>query len=313
MKTSPHYRSTPRRFRRTTLLIVGCGDVGRRLALQLRARHPADRLRVVGTARSDAQVQALRAVGIVPLRADLDNRRSLRRLAPLARWMVDLAPPPNAGPTDPRTTRLIAAAASRADSGRRWVYISTTGVYGDCAGAQFDETRPVAPSTDRARRRVDAERRLRAAVTHGVANATILRVPGIYDSGERLPVERLKKGLPALRSQDDVFTNHIHAEDLAAIAWAAVFRGRPSRIIHAVDDTDLKMGDYFDCVADALALPRPPRVSREALAAMVSPVMLTFMSESRRLANARLKRELRAKLRFPTVADTLATIGKSLL
>ncbi len=320
MKINAHYRSLPRRFRRATVLLVGCGDVGGRIGTLL-GRHGRDRLRVIGTARGDAQAARLRELGIVALRADLDDRRSLGRLRPFARWMIDLAPPPNSGTTDPRSARLIAAltAAPRraGTSGRmagspflaasdrgRWVYVSTTGVYGDCGGARFDETRPVRPANARAMRRVDAERRFRTPAAWHSATASILRVPGIYGH-DRLPIERLHKGLPALAPEEDVFTNHIHADDLARIAWHALLRGRAGRVVHAVDDSDLRMGDYFDRVADAFGLPRPPRVSRRELQSLVTPMMLSFMSESRRLTNTRLKRELRVRLRFPDVDATL--------
>ncbi len=324
MGKSLHYRSLPRRFRRSTLLVIGCGDVGSRLARQVLARHAQDRLRVIGVVRSAGSAEALRKAGVATLVADLQERRGLARLRGFAQWMVDLAPPPNSGPGDPNTAHLIAALsgapsrltsprqrgpAARNDTGgpaRRWAYVSTTGVYGDTAGAQFDETRPVAPASARAIRRVDAERRFRDAARRGLARVSIARAPGIY-AEDRLPVERLRKGLPALAPNDDVYTNHIHADDLARLCLAAVFRGRPGRVVHAVDDSDLKMGDYFDRVADALGMARPPRVTRAALPALVSPMMLSFMSESRRLLNRRLHRELKVALRYPDVDATLAS------
>jgi nucleoside-diphosphate-sugar epimerase len=137
------------------------------------------------------------------------------------------------------------------------------------------------------------------------AGASVLRVPGIY-AHDRLPLERLRAGSPALAPDDDVFTNHIHADDLARIAIAALFRGRRGRTYNTVDDSHLKMGDYFDAVADAFELPRPPRLPREQLKAAVSPMMYSFMAESRRLRNDRMKRELRVRLAWPTVAATLA-------
>ena len=306
--------------------------MGSRIARKLLARHGPDRLRVVGTARTQESLGALRAIGVVPLRVDLDARR-VEGLRALAHWMIDLAPPPNAGPGDPRTRRMVAWAGrgTRAHDGhearpgaratatrfalvpaRRWVYVSTTGVYGDAGGDAFDESRPVAPASARAIRRVDAERRLRAAARRGVARVAIVRAPGIY-AEDRLPIERLKKGLPALAPGEDVWTNHIHADDLAAATVAALFRGRANRVVNAVDDSDLKMGDYFDRVADAFGLPRPPRVARGELASMVSPMMLSFMSESRRLKNRRLKRELGVRLAYPEVDDTLrAALRKGL-
>jgi nucleoside-diphosphate-sugar epimerase len=312
------YPALPRRFRARPVLLVGCGDVGTRIARHLLAQG----LRVIGTVRSADKAQALRAIGVAVLRVDLDTRDT-RRLGGLADRLIHLAPPPAEGSGDPRLGRLLAAIgaahAARPTTRRsglvapprqprrpRWVYISTTGVYGDAAGAVFDETRPVAPGTARAIRRVAAERLWRASTRGRLAPiASVLRVPGIY-AHDRLPLDRLRAGTPALADDEDVHTNHIHADDLARIALAALWRGRCARVVHAVDDTEWKMGQYFDAVADAAGLPRPPRLPRDELARRVSPALLSFMSESRRLANRRLKRELRVRLGYPTVADALA-------
>lgn len=308
-------RALPRRLRRPRLLVLGCGDVGLRLLRQLAPRlGPA--LGAIAVTHRPEQQAAARTLGARAIAADLDDRRSLRRLAAFTGWMIDLAPPPASGRDDPRSARLIAAStpALRRRSGMpaRWAYVSTTGVYGDCGGALFDETRPVAPASARAIRRVAAEKRMRALGASGLVRVAILRAPGIY-AQDRLPTERLRRGTPALAEADDVYTNHVHADDLARAAWLALFRGRPGRVYHAVDDTDLKMGAYFDKVADALGLARPPRLPREQIARQVSPAMMSFMSESRRLANRRLKRELRCRLRWPTVDATLAAPEATLL
>ncbi|SAK39371.1 NAD-dependent epimerase/dehydratase [Caballeronia temeraria] len=184
--------------------------------------------------------------------------------------------------------------------GPRFVYASTTGVYGDCGGAWIDETRPARPGNERARRRVSAERQLRAAGAQSGWRVSIVRIPGIY-AANRLPIARIENGMPALVEPEDVYTNHIHADDLAAILVRAVSRGRPQRVINASDDTDLRMADYFDRVADAYSLPRVPRISRDEARTRLSPITLSFMRESRRLSNTRLKRELGYVLRHPTV------------
>ncbi len=288
---------SPALRRRPTLLIVGCGDVGLRVARLLRGRW-----RLLGITTSAERTAELRAAGIVPLLADLDEPASLQRAAGLADAVLHLAPPPAQGRGDPRTAQLLAA-LSRRGALRRIVYGSTTGVYGDCGGARFDETRTVAPATDRARRRVDAEARLRHFGRRTGTPVTILRIPGIY-AGDRPgghPRERLARGTPVLAAQDDVYTNHIHADDLARACVAALHRGLPQRIVHASDDTELKMGDYFDLAADLCGLPRPPRITRAQAREQLSPMQQSFMSESRRLDNARLKRELRLRLRYPTV------------
>lgn len=278
---------------RPRLVIVGCGDVGLRIVARVHRRF-----RILALTSSPERVPALRAAGAVPIVGNLDDRASLRRLRGLAPWLIHLAPPPNRGRTDPRTRRLVAALAG---SARRLVYISTTGVYGDHGGALIDETARVQPANDRAVRRLDAERQMRAA------GAAVLRVPGIY-AHDRLPLERLRAGTPVLRAEDDVFTNHIHADDLARISMAALWRGRPGRLCNAVDESALKMGEYFDQVADCFGLPRPPRLPRERLRAAVSPMMYSFMTESRRLGNARLRSELRVRLVWRTVADALRSL-----
>lgn len=293
---------TPSRLqRRPRLLIVGCGDVGQRV---LRLLVP--RWQVLALSSDASRLPALRAAGALPLLGNLDDGHSLGRLGALAEHVLHLAPPPASGAGDPRTRRLLDALA-RGGTVRRLVYGSTSGVYGDCGGAWVDETRAVAPATDRARRRVDAELQLRAFGRRTGTCVTVLRIPGIY-AGDRPgghPRERLQRGLPVLQPQDDVYTNHIHADDLARACVAALCRGKPQRVLHASDDSDLRMGDYFDLAADLCGLPRPPRLARAEAAARLSPMQLSFMGESRRLGNQRLRGELRLALRYPTVREGL--------
>ena len=276
------------------ILIIGCGDVGLRAAGMLRGKA-----RLFGLLRSPERAARLREAGVIPIAGDLDDRRGLRRLAGLADLVLHFAPPPADGERDPRTRNLLAA-LSRGSLPRALVYVSTSGVYGDCAGDAVVESRPVHPDSSRAKRRHDAERYLRGWAGAWGVRLSILRAPGIY-SDQRMPAERVRKGLPALLPAEDIHTNHIHAEDLAGLAVTALFRGRDNRLYNAVDDSGLKMGDWFDLVADHLALPRPPRLPKAAVLAAVTPAMRTFLSESRRLSNRRIKTELRYRLRYPTV------------
>jgi len=280
------------------LLIVGCGDVGMRLIPLLRSRF-----RVFALTSQSERLSELRSAGVTPILGNLDSPQSLYRLKGLADIVVHLAPPPLQGSLDQRTRNLVAILPRHG----KLVYVSTTGVYGDCKGAFFDETRPVAPVNARAERRVDAERVLRRWARHHEGKLSILRVPGIY-AADRLPLERLRQGKPALLDADDVYTNHIHADDLAQIIALALFRAQPLRVYHTVDDSALKMGDYFDQVAAAFKLPLPPRVPRAELSKQVSPMLLSFMSESRRLSNERMKTELGVRLRWPAVSDLLASL-----
>lgn len=280
------------------LLIIGCGDIALR-TLPLLIPH----YRVFALLRNPARHAEWRAGGAIPLAGDLDDRTSLARIAGLADVVLHLAPPPNAGTTDTRTRNLLAA-LSRGASPSCVIYISTSGVYGDCAGEKVSETRPLDPQSSRAQRRVDAEQRIRYWARRNRVRATILRVPGIY-AADRLPLERLRAGTPAILAAEDGYTNHIHADDLAGIVVAALSHGKPNRVYHASDDSELKMGDYFDAVADAYGLPRPPRMPRAEVERSVSPMLWSFMNESRRLTNRRMKTELQFVLRYPTLTDAL--------
>lgn len=278
------------------LLIVGCGDIALR-ALPLLTRG----YQVCGLVRATAQAERIAALGAQPLAGDLDHPATLAALAGAADLVLHLAPPGERGEGDERTANLIAALAPRPPS--RLVYISTSGVYGDCGGAWVDEAREVAPQTLRGRRRVEAERALFAWGEESGAAVVVLRVPGIY-AAERLPLAQLQRAAPVLRAEDDVYTNHIHADDLARVCLAALERGGAGRIYNASDDSEMKMGDYFDLVADRARLPRPPRVTRAAAeAGAIAEGLLSFMRESRRLVNTRMKAELGVRLRYPSVRE----------
>jgi nucleoside-diphosphate-sugar epimerase len=287
------------------ILIVGSGDVARRVLSRLARSYC-----VYALLRDPGRAVAWRSAGATPLLADLDDRASLQRLGGLADLVLHLAPPPGEGRNDTRTRNLLAALGKGKSLPRHLVYVSTTGVYGDCAGAIIDETRCVHPESDRAGRRVDAERCLRSWGRETGVAVSILRVPGIYAS-ERLPVERLQKGLPALLEADDVFTNHIHADDLAAACIAALRLGRANRVYNVVDDSDLRMADYFDRVADAFALPRPRRISRAEAEQTLSSLQMSFMRESRRIGNGRLRKELKFRFAYPTVDAGIAEAAGS--
>ena len=265
------------------LLIAGFGDIARRAQERLERRFEVARLS--------------RANGF-----DLDRPGSL--LLPGTDALLHCAPPPAEGGTDTRTANLLAALEKGRILPARVVYVSTSGVYGDCAGARVDETRPPAPQTDRARRRLDAEQQLSRWNRENATTLIVLRVPGIYAEG-RLPLERLRAGTPVLRAEEDVYTSHIHADDLAAIVCRALEPDAPAGVYNAADDTEMKMADWFDLVADAHGLPRPARVSRSEAEGAIPFELLSFMKESRRLDNSKLKSVLGVRLRYPTVHEGL--------
>ncbi len=291
-------------FGKPSILIIGCGDIGLRVAKQLARSH-----RVFALTSQQNRFQELREVGAIPILGNLDHPESLWRLSGLAQTVIHLAPPQNTGNRDCRTRNLIRILAQGSNTVRRMIYISTTGVYGDHGGAKVSEVTPASPESERAKRRVDAEQSLRLwAPAHGVA-LTILRVPGIY-AADRLPIDRLHAQTPALLPEEDAYSNHIHSDDLARLICGAVYHGKPQRIINACDGGETKMGDYFDEVADAFGLERPKRLPASELQKIVSPMLWSFMRESRRVTNTRI-RELKTPLRYPSVGEFLKTISKN--
>ncbi len=297
----------PARFRRERVLIVGCGDVGQRAARELGSGR---RVRLLALTSDAGRCAELRAQGITPLLGNLDAPASLQRLAGLGTRVLHLAPPPSGEGQDWRLdsrTRALVHALWRRGAPASLVYGSTSGVYGDCGGRWVSEATPVQPRTPRAWRRVDAEATLRWFGRITGSRSTVLRIPGIYapDRAGGTPRDRLQRGTPVLRAEDDVYTNHIHADDLARACVLALWRARPQRVVNVTDDTELKMGDYFDLAADLYGLPRPPRIARDAAGDQLPLVLLSFMSESRRLHNQRMKAELGLRLRYPTVAEGL--------
>ena len=279
------------------LLIVGFGDVGKRFAARYASRF---NLSVVSRTKTGESPSWTRSINW--LSADLDEPRTLQRLAGLSEGVVYLAPPNSSGHTDMRIRNFLRSITSGLRIPQRLVYMSTTGVYGDCMGEHVSETRAVNPQTDRARRRIDAEAQVRAWSQSTGCTSIILRVPGIYASN-RLPLNRLMKSLPTLRADEDSFSNHIHADDLAQIVFLALFRGKGGRIYNCIDDSRIKIGDYFDLVADRASLPRPRRLTKSEAKDVLPEMLWSFVNESRLVLNDRMKKELKVRLRYPTVLD----------
>lgn len=284
------------------LLVVGAGDIGRRVMLALGQRY-----RIYALVRSSAAAAALRKMDVIPIEGDLDDRPSLNRLRGIGEDLLHFAPPPAQGRVDTRTRHLLAALGKGSILPQRLVYISTSGIYGDCGGAWVDECRPPCPQTERAWRRLNAEQQLRHFGKRYGVRVAILRVPGIYSSS-RLPLERLQNRVPVFFDTEDGYTNHIHADDLAHSAIAALFHARALRAYHVADESGLKLGAYLDLVADRFGLPRPPRLPRDIAEQTIGAARLSFMRESRRLSNLRLKHELGVVLQYPDVGAFLTAL-----
>lgn len=298
------------KFRRPRILIIGCGDIGQRVVAQLLqgSSKAQAKPKIFALSSSPERFTELRSQGITPITGNLDHPETLWRIARLASSVIHLAPPQNEGKHDLRTRHLVQSLSQGGGSVSRFVYVSTTGVYGNRHGDYVDETSAPLANSPRAKRRIDAESVLRHWAAHRGVSLSILRVPGIYGPN-RLPIERLQARTPALLAKEDAYTNHIHADDLARLICAALYVGKPQRIINACDGSEQKMGDYFDEVAHALGLPKPQRLPRDEVKSQVSPMLWSFMSESRRVRNRRLA-ELKRSLRYPSVSDYLKTLKK---
>jgi nucleoside-diphosphate-sugar epimerase len=276
-----------------SVLIVGCGHIGRRVGLQLRARGQ----RVTGVVRSSASAGQLRALGMDALCLDLDaGAPDIPGLGSYA-GLCYFAPPPTTGVQDTRMRGFLEA-LEHTSRPRRVVYMSTSAVYGDCHGNWITEEQPVQPATERGMRRLDAERQLQAWATRYGVQWVILRVPGIYGPG-KLPLERLRQGLPVLREADAPYTNRIHADDLAFICVAALDSEHYDTVYNVSDGHPSTMTDYFFRVADVAGLPRPPAVSRVEAQQVLSEGMLSFLQDSRRMDNRKLLNDLGVTLQYP--------------
>jgi len=283
----------------TEVLIVGCGDIGIRVAGLERSAGRS----VAGVARSEESAQRLRAAAIEPIRADLDVPSSLAGLPLNDAVVYYFAPPPGKGVTDPRMQAFVSVLVPP-NLPARVILISTTGVYGDCRGEWVTEEQPPNPQADRARRRLAAETALRRWSDTSDVPVVILRVPGIYGPG-RLPEERLRDGEPVLREEESPFSNRIHAEDLARVCVAAARSRRPSVVYNCSDGHPTTMTDFFYRVADRLGIPRPPAIPLDEARRRLGEGMLSYLAESKRIDNRRMREELGVELLYPDLAAGL--------
>jgi nucleoside-diphosphate-sugar epimerase len=285
------------------LLIIGYGDIGARTAgLAAAAGHTVT---VAGRRKPATAPQP--AKNIRHLTLDLDQPQTLTNLPVAGATMLYLAPPPATGCHDDRVRALCTALSKSRQRPQRLVYISTSGVYGDCGGAVVNEERPPQPQTDRARRRLDAETVLRIWTQEHLVPLIILRVAGIYGPN-RLPLERLAAGMAILEPAASPYSNRIHADDLARICLAAAERGADGDLFNVCDGEESRMSDYFIAVAKAFGLPAPRCLDRQSAATSLSPEMLSYLAESRRLDNRRLREDLGVELLYPNLAAGLAAI-----
>jgi nucleoside-diphosphate-sugar epimerase len=289
----------------TALLIIGYGDIGRRVASLALAEG-----RVVSAlVRSGEKGAALAAGGISAIPGDLDDTATpVRALNSAGTTILYTVPPPGGGEYDTRL-RVFLGSIEPGSEPAQIVYLSTTGVYGDQQGALVSEVTPTKAATSRARRRLDAEKLLLAWGRDRGVKIVILRVAGIYGAN-RLPLNRIREGAPVLCCEESPFSNRIHADDLARLCLAAAARGGDGEIINICDGETSTMTDYFNVVADVFTLPRPPQVTMAQAKETMPPLLLSYFSESRRLDNRRMRERLGVTLLYPDLASGLAACKK---
>lgn len=281
------------------MLIIGCGDIGQRVARLYLGGGEVVR----GLVRSAARAITLNQAGILAVQMDLDQE-PLPTLTRRGERVLYLAPPPDQGSGDTRLRRVLAA-MERDGQPRRLVYMSTSGVYGDCRGAWVDESQPPRPGEERSRRRLDAEQQVRAWGQAGGGEFVILRVGGIYGPA-RLPLARLRQRLPMVREEDAPFTNRIHEDDLSRVCMAALEAPVAGEVFNISDGHPGTMAEYFDRVADLAGLPHPPKISMAEANEQLSPALLSYLRESRRLDTQKMRGRLGVELRYPTLEEGLA-------
>ena len=282
------------------VFIVGCGDIGLRVA-RLWGGEGA----LVGAlARSPESARRLEGMGIAAVKGDLDEPGTLVGLPVQGTLSYYLAPPPERGDKDPRM-RAFLDCIPPGEEPEKIVYMSTTAVYGDLHGEWATEETPPAPAAARGRRRLDAEQAVLSWGRLRGIPAVILRVAGIYGPG-RLPVDKVRKRTPVLAGSESPFSNRIHADDLARICVAAAKRGRGGGIYNVSDGRPGTINQYYCAIADMLGVPRPPEVTMSEARRVMSEAMLSYLSESKRVDNRKMREELGVELLYPDLVSGLA-------
>jgi len=281
-------------------VIVGCGDIGRRVATQLIESGVATRS-ITALVQSQASVDQCAMIGVTAKRNDLDTENIRVDVMDKAN-VYYLVPPQKSGTVDVRSRNLIARLISQTIKPNKIVLVSTTGVYGDCTGQWVDEQSPTVPQTDRGKRRLDSENQWRVWARQDSVALVILRVPGIY-AFSRLPRARIAKRTPVVRAEECGFSNRIHADDLATILIAAMHNEVSDEIYNASDGKPGKISDYLQATARVLGEPSLPEISMREAEGELSEGMLSYLSESRKISNEKMLMQLKVTLRYPNYLD----------
>lgn len=284
--------------------IIGCGDIGLKVAEELLKQDCS----VQATVHFQEGAGTLESLGIMPLVANFDYQDEIPDLPLHGRKIFYTMPPQGGGSSDYRMLNFCRRLSAE-NCPERVVYISTSGVYGDCGGELVTEERPLNPQTTRAKRRVSAETQLREQAEKLGFALIILRVTGIYGPG-RLPISQLTKGHEVLKPEDAPLTNRIHSQDLARVCLAAMEKGEHGDIFNVSDGHPSSMSHYFMSVAELYNLPQPRQLGLAEAEKTMNPLTLSFLKESRNMSNRKMLDKLDIELLYPTLEKGLRACRK---
>lgn len=285
------------------ILIVGCGDVGSRLAASLHACGWA----------VDAWARSARQSAFGPVRGvDLDADGALP--ASDAAVCVYLVPPQSEGRTDLRLRRFLGRQGSAL---RHLVYAGASGVYGDCDGRWVDEATLLNPGNGRSRRRADAEQQVADWARGADGTAVCLRLAGIYGPG-RLPLARVQRGDPVVQRDQASWSNRVHVDDVVrAVESALTHRDQMDAgehlAVNVADGQPTTMTDYLQACAEAIGAPPLPELPLEQVLAQASPALRGYLTQSRRLRIDRLSGVLKAPPQHTDFRHELAVLARGAL
>jgi len=279
--------------------IIGCGHIGVRVSQLLRQQN----IKISATSHNENSKQHLTSIGIRVFSANLDEVSSLKNLPLQYADIFYFAPPAASGDTDQRISHFLSALEKKAPP-RRIVYISTTGVYGNQNGEWITEKTPTAPHNARSKRRLSAEIQIRDFCYRRKTQYMILRVAGIYDT-KKLPLEKINAGVKVLKTDIAPASNRIHAADLADICIAAMQSTHSNEIFNIADGNPSSISDYFIQTAKIFKLTPPQEINWEQAKKKLSPEMLSYLSESKKIDATYVQKKLGVALQYPDLNSGL--------
>lgn len=289
----------------TTTLIIGCGYVGEKVALQLMQLESNHN--VYATVGSSSKAATLTIQGIKTQAINFDAEDITALTIPREPYrLLYLVPPSREGEKDTRLQRVLNILQTRPPV--HFVYMGTSGVYGDCQGDWVNESRIPNPTSEPSKRRLHAEKIVDRWSATQQCSRTLLRVSAIYGP-ERLPIKRIREGRPAVNADESAWSNRVHIEDLTTICIKALAREGLNEIFNVSDGHPTTSEEFISTIARALGMPLPSSISLKQALCEATPAQRIYLTESRRLDNRLLLQKLDLRLRFPTIDSAIESFS----